>query len=780
MYFFTRATRLPRYFISVFLLISIPLAGIAGQNIARYDVIWDSPSKDASGQMPLGNGDIAAGVYVIENGDLYLLLSKNDAFTYSGDIFKTGRVRVSLDPNPFVEGKPFRQTMDLETGSVRIEADGVSLLVWADANRPVYHVQIKSPIEVAVTAHPEFWERIDSCNFNGTRAPLESGPTQDVRLDKDGQILWYYAVGDRSQYAEDLAYYDVPHMQSEYPDPYRFNTFGNLLESSDLILEDGELRGAGTSFDIRIHSLTQQTPDVSAWIEAIEGQAKAVGEVASDWAAHRSWWSAFWERSWIIASDNTLAPEARERFSGEAPGGRRAEEDGAALVSQSYNVFRYLMACQSRGRIQTKFNGGLFTQPLLNSTRKLLFKTEQPDGSTLTHEDDRLWGRRYTFQNQRHLYWPLLMSGDFAHMAPFFNYYSDLLPIRTAITKAWFGHEGAYYRENIEPTGAERDNGKSGKPPKTKPGENKGDGYFHSYYFTAGLEIVAMMADYVNYTGDEAFRETELVPFAREVLRFFDLHYERDASGLIRLDPAMVLETWWIAVNPAPDIAGLRFCLDALIAMDAGTKEDQATWKRFRAEIPEIHLHEVEGGLAIAPAEQWEKRKNRENGELYPVFPFRTFGLGFGTEAIVARTLEHRIFKNAFEYSCWTQDQINFAYAGNAAEASEGLVHRFRNASTECRFPMYGETGPDSCPDFDHFGSGSTALQRMLVQEAKGKILLLPAWPANWDVDFKLHLEHNTVISGKVIDGELIEWTIAPESREKDVVVYAPQVAPAE
>ena len=42
------------------------------------------------GQMPLGNGDIAAGVCAIEDGDLYLLLAKNDALTYNGDIFKTG------------------------------------------------------------------------------------------------------------------------------------------------------------------------------------------------------------------------------------------------------------------------------------------------------------------------------------------------------------------------------------------------------------------------------------------------------------------------------------------------------------------------------------------------------------------------------------------------------------------------------------------------------------------------------------------------------------------
>ncbi len=63
----------------------------------------------------------------------------------------------------------------------------------------------------------------------------------------------------------------------------------------------------------------------------------------------------------------------------------------------------------------------------------------------------------------------------------------------------------------------------------------------------------------------------------------------------------------------------------------------------------------------------------------------------------------------------------------------------------------------------------------MLVQQANGKVLLLPAWPAIWDADFKLHLEDEGVISGKVVDGKLVEWSISPRSREKDVVVYEPQ-----
>jgi hypothetical protein len=261
-----------------------------------------------------------------------------------------------------------------------------------------------------------------------------------------------------------------------------------------------------------------------------------------------------------------------------------------------------------------------------------------------------------------------------------------------------------------------------------------------------------------------------LLPFAREVLLFFDKHYERDADGMIRLDPAMVLETFWIAVNPAPDIAGLHFCLDGLLEMNIGTQKDRDSWTRFKAEVPPVHLHDIEGKTAIAPAKEWEMKKNSENGELYPVFPFKLFGLANGTEDIVKWTMEHRTNKNSFDYKCWTQDQIHWAYAGKAKEAQEGLVHRFRHSSTQCRFPVYGSQGPDSCPDFDHFGAGSTALQRMLIQYDGDKILLFPAWPKDWDVDFKLHAPENTVIEAKLKDGKIEYLNTTPLSRKEDII----------
>ena len=121
----------------------------------------------------------------------------------------------------------------------------------------------------------------------------------------------------------------------------------------------------GKTFDVRIHALSMQTPKAETWIEAIERQAARPGGPGTRLEEHCALVGDFWDRGWIIATDNTLPAEAREQFFGEpSAAGVREEADGAALVAQSYNVFRFLMACQSRGRIQAKFNGGLFTQQL--------------------------------------------------------------------------------------------------------------------------------------------------------------------------------------------------------------------------------------------------------------------------------------------------------------------------------------------------------------------------------------------------------------------------------
>ena len=79
--------------------------------------------------------------------------------------------------------------------------------------------------------------------------------------------------------------------------------------------------------------------------------------------------------------------------------------------------------------------------------------------------------------------------------------------------------------------------------------------------------------------------------------------------------------------------------------------------------------------------------------------------------------------------------------------------------------------GFDYIPDEDNGGNGLHGLQLMLMQSEGDAIYLLPAWPKDWDVDFKLHAPQQTTVEGRVVNGEVIDLKVTPESRRKDVVI---------
>ncbi len=85
---------------------------LGGDPLDRCNVIWDSPSSDSSGSMPLGNGDIGLNLWLEHGGDLLFYISKTDAWSEIARLQKLGRVRVRLTPNPFVPGRPLFQTRD--------------------------------------------------------------------------------------------------------------------------------------------------------------------------------------------------------------------------------------------------------------------------------------------------------------------------------------------------------------------------------------------------------------------------------------------------------------------------------------------------------------------------------------------------------------------------------------------------------------------------------------------------------------------------------------------
>ena len=115
----------------------------------------------------------------------------------------------------------------------------------------------------------------------------------------------------------------------------------------------------------------------------------------------------------------------------------------AAKVSQGYIMQRYMIAASSRGALPVKFNGGLFTVG-----HDIAGNIESKPANH--NADFRQWGGSYWNQNNRLLYWPLVQTGDFDLLKPWFELYMNALPLAKDRTRIYFHHGGAAFIETID------------------------------------------------------------------------------------------------------------------------------------------------------------------------------------------------------------------------------------------------------------------------------------------------------------------------------------------
>jgi hypothetical protein len=125
------------------------------------------------------------------------------------------------------------------------------------------------------------------------------------------------------------------------------------------------------------------------------------------------------------------------------------------------------------------------------------------------------------------------------------------------------------------------------------------------------------------------------------------------------------------------------------------------------------------------------------------------------------------------DYS-WMANLANMASLASPEKAKERAIYKMTNtAAPQARFPAFFGPGHDWQPDHNWGGSGMTGIQEMLLAPepgSNGKLHLFPAWPAEWDVDFKLHAPSQTVVEAVLKGGKLVTLKVTPASREKDIV----------
>jgi hypothetical protein len=103
-------------------------------------------------------------------------------------------------------------------------------------------------------------------------------------------------------------------------------------------------------------------------------------------------------------------------------------------------------------------------------------------------------------------------------------------------------------------------------------------------------------------------------------------------------------------------------------------------------------------------------------------------------------------------------------------EAQVDLLAKARNSHPGFRFPAMWGPNFDWLPDQDHGSNLMTLLQLMLLQCDGHRIRLLPAWPKEWDVSFKLRAPFDTTVECEYRSGAIVALRVTPEARRADVV----------
>lgn len=753
----------------VALLLATGIACIAAP-LDRYRITWTTPSIDSVDSMPL-SGRLGAGANVwVQDGSIWLYLAHSGAYDSHGRLLKLGCVRLTpKDLNLGAAG--FSQTLDPATGTISITQDDFKATLWFAGETLVFESDSATAkhLEVAFgTWRDKTKEGIRNdmmgakTTFFGDHIQASSGGFLAIHRNAD------YGIDLNSKArAQGVAPTTLPDMTARRVSGSAIAIQGGLSgEPSEAPVRwqfwDGKA-WTGSTPARKQHVITMRlAAAVDADPEKWRSEASAMlapKQRARARAEELKRWKEFWNRSYIVINHG------------------KGEPDPGFLIGRNYQLFRYMLACNRDGEFPLLFNGGIFTTDN-NGRIRGNNNDELPtfEGEPVTPDFRRWMGCYFMSQNQRWLGWPTVAGGDGDLLAPSTRFYRDRAAVAAARAKV-HGADGVVYTEPLDVWGlcpvAPRPDGLCGAQHLT-------------YHFSMGLENAWMNLQAHFNTAYPIAKDLEWMIGA---VYFYDSFYraenrkrtgkELGDDGNLVIYPGNGLEYAGDATNPVDGVSGLLALTEGLLHYRELPAADRRRLKSILDTLPSLPTANRLGRRAVLPAKTYKVPYNKwEPIEMYACWPYRRVGITQPDTLQLARDTwetipEDRAKLCKQDYS-WMANVANMAALAWPEQAKERAIYKMANtAAPQARFPAFFGPGHDWLPDHNWGGAGMTGLQEMLLApepRPDGKLHLFPGWPAEWDVDFKLHAPGQTIVQASLRGGQLVSLKVRPASRKRDIV----------
>jgi hypothetical protein len=736
-----------------------------------YNVVWESPSKDALGSMPL-SGRLGAGANVwVQDGSIWIYLAHNGAYDEQGRLLKLGCMRITPKETKLGE-TGFRQELDLASGAIAIRQGGFKASLWFSGETLVF--ESESTKEQSLDAAFGTWrdKKRDGIlqDMNGSKGSYSS---DQIQTNNEG-FLWYHRNADfagdvvgmaKAQGIPETALHDVT-TQRVFGGAVEVE--GGISKPTESIVRwqfwDGKAWTGSTPASknhvIVIHLGASLHADPEQWqLEAKSMLSPEVRQKAKTDEQKR--WDEFWSRSHVFINLD------------------KGTDDPGFLIGRNYQLFRYMLACNRDGELPLLFNGGIFTVDNIPGRITGNNNNELPisEGEPITPDFRRWMFCHFMSQNQRWLGWPTLANGDKDLLSPSISFYRDR-SITAAARAKTNGAEGVVYPEPLDIWGlccvAPRPDGLCGAEHLT-------------YHFSMMLEHAWMALQVHDELGISI---AEDIPWIEGTVKFYDTFYRKQTlnrtgkelgeDGKLIIYPSNGLELAGGATDPIEVVCGLRRITEGLLALPEISQESRSNLQRIQTTLPDLPTGMRDGRLSLLPAKSWEKEYNKwEPIEMYAFWPYRMVGVTKPETMQLARNTWESIPSDRArlckqDYS-WMANVVNMAALVWPDSAKARAIYKMANITApQARFLAFFGPGHDWLPDHNWGGSGMVGVQEMLMAAdpyGDGKIYLLPGWPKEWNVDFKLHAPRQTTVEASIQNGKIATLKVFPESRKKDILI---------